>query len=71
MSYLQLLKLALAPAHDLLLELLVVLLHLGQALLLTRIMLPLLLVLNSRLLLLLNKIKLIVLRAQAMDSAAV
>ena len=59
--YLKLFKLALAPAHDLLLELLVVVLHLGQPLLFARVMLPLLLVLDSRLLLLLSKVQLVIL----------
>ena len=50
------------PADNLLLELVVVVLHLQQALLLTRIMLPLLLVLDVCLLLLLSKVQLVILQ---------
>ena len=66
--YLQLLELSLSPAHDLLLELLVVLLHPDQVLLLSIVMLPLLLVLNGTLLLLLKKVQLVILQTRPGDS---
>ena len=61
MQYLELFKLALPPADNLVLELVMVILHLQQALLLSRVMLPLLLVLDGSLLLLLSKVQLIIL----------
>lgn len=60
-KHLQLLKLSLPPADNLVLELMMVILHLYQALLLGRVVLPLLLVLDGCLLLLLCKVQLIIL----------
>ena len=61
-NHLELLELSLPPADNLVLELVVVILHLHQTLLLGRVVLPLLLVLNGCLLLLLRKIQLVILQ---------
>ena len=52
------------PADNLLLEVMVVVLHLQQALLLSKVVLPLLLVLDGCLLLLLGKVQLVILQKQ-------